>query len=171
MHRSRCQALCTTRTRSRVGRENDILTWVNDILTWVNDILTWVNDILTSASNLKASRLFEEISIMLLTRASCSCKGGDRTVGFHRWTVIRVGSDTASQGKARCTAPSLMFQCTSSLVSVPLKIITMPWMRMESTRKKREFFAWIVIYNVNDTAFSLVQFFRQNSWIANLLPG
>ena len=44
-------------------------------------------------------------------------------------------------------------------------------MRMESTRKKREFFAWIVIYNVNDTAFSLVQFFRQNSWIANLLPG
>ena len=75
----------------------------------------------TSELNSKAWLVCVDISITLLTTASCSWSGGEQALHFHLWTTIKVGSDTASGGNVRWTAPSLRSQRAPSLVIVPLK--------------------------------------------------
>ena len=75
----------------------------------------------TSELNSKVSLVFVDISITLLTTASCSWRGGEQALHFHLLTTIKVGSDTASGGNVRWTAPSLRSQRAPSLVTLPLK--------------------------------------------------
>ena len=81
----------------------------------------WEITSVTALLNSKPWALWVDSSIMPLTRASLSFKGGEQTDEFHRRTVTVLSSDTAWGGNVTCAATCLRFQWVPCLDTLSLR--------------------------------------------------